>query len=1191
MSYQFSENSAADIQSGSDWIKDLLTNHSVEAIIQTEKADFVYTPGIILTSTLWNQSGTIYVMKDNEQTALTGYTYNQYCPNISKLNSTKCVTGCSNTADSQILYYWMERGYTFDLTVTANDYYILGYDQKTYYASENPVNGEASISTINKLIDKSVQATSLQKGDFIAALNFYCGLKNHSTYASSTSTTSGTTNVYKAAGFDGYKTAWLNESNKTFTADGYLSDVAISIIQECINYGEVLRVGIEGHAIYIDGYRKDGTSGRLQFHVNYGWGVSSNSTTFYDAEDFGKTLKYMIYDLSPDISVKVTSKESRYFGGSFLRGLERINNIQNDKATSFTFVDEIKGATISLTAQATITSNVDVNFQNLNVSLLFDKSNGIYSKNAMSFEMNGGNIAVNYNNSAAKAVFLDGTETLTVTMNDSWVFSGYHKDGMEYVARVMTDIKDYSISAIDTEFLTTAVTGTAFKAGSANDSITITNESAIFGNIDLGGGKNSITVENGSLVYGGFTGTAGSLTVNMLINENGHYGPMIAVNSLSSDNSLLSISGGTIYVTLNADITDKTFALLAGFSVANLKKYSVELTVGKESYYLSSSNLSQDKYSLIYNNNMLSLSSNDQTAPIAPVAAADITEITNQNVTVSATFASDSAKNEYKIDNGAWQIYSAPGVLMLTNGVVYFRSTDAAGNVSSVTQYDVTNIDKVPPEAPVVAADIKTFTNKPVTLTATFDSDAVVNEYSINNGIWQTYPAEGVVITDNASVKFRSKDAAGNTSKDTVYVINYIDTVPPEAPTFAKDIDVPTQQNVTVTATFDKTAKENKYSLDNGTTWLDYTNPILCTENQTIIFRSFDEFGNYIESVCVVDNIDRVAPVAPVATADNTALTNKDVTLSVKFENANDKNEYSIDNGAWQICTGELVITQNGTIRFRSTDAAGNVSKISEYIVSNIDKTPPADPEYKLSTYNWTADSITVTCTFAADSVRNEYQINDGEWLIYNGAFAISDNAKISMRSTDASGNSGISVINVSNIDKNAPVVTISLSSSAKTTQPVTVTAEADDGIQSGIKSIEYSFDGKIWTSGKSVTVSKSGTVVYFQAIDNVGNVGMGSIIINNIIDQKPDCNISGNDLSQILAYDAANGKVGYVSVDTKQQSTWHGVWEWSPEEAAMWRVDGTGIFAGSKTNKDGILLYNGSNNTFAAWTDLGSGD
>ena len=72
-----------------------------------------------------------------------------------------------------------------------------------------------------------------------------------------------------------------------------------------------------------------------------------------------------------------------------------------------------------------------------------------------------------------------------------------------------------------------------------------------------------------------------------------------------------------------------------------------------------------------------------------PVAAADVTGATQGNVTVSATFSGDSATCEYSLDGQTWQAYT-DGILVQENGSVFFRGTDAAGNVSEVTEYAVT---------------------------------------------------------------------------------------------------------------------------------------------------------------------------------------------------------------------------------------------------------------------------------------------------------------------------------------------------------------------------------------------------------------------------------------------------------------------------------------------------------------------
>ena len=1200
MSYQFSENSAE----GSDWIKVLLDTESIEVPVATENADYTYTPGEILTKTLWNQSGTIYIPKDGKQVKITGYDYNKFCPDISASISTKCVTGCTNTADSQVLYYWIsERVYTFDISVNDKDYYVLGSDNKTYYASESPTNNEGSISVINDLIKKSTQLESLESGDFIAALNFYCGLKNNSQYADSTSTswyksvyTNGTNAaVYKAAGFDSYyfiASDCNHEMQKIMFSNKLLTETGHSIVQECIDYGEVVRLGIPGHAVYIDGYRKNETTGKTEYHINYGWGVNSSETTWYDLDSGSPEITYLTLDLSPDITVKVTNAKSEYYGGSFLRGMERINHIVNDKATTFTFTESVKDATLTLTAKAEITSKVDVAFKNINLSVQFDNAQGFSSKNAMSFEMNSGSILVNYtkDQETATAILVDSDEALSVTMNDSWIFSGYHKDGISYIYNAVNSIKDFSVNSVD-PLLLAAVNGTALKSGKADDTVYLANNSTILGDIDLGGGKNTITIENGSLLYGGFTGAAGTLTVNMVINDKDSNGPMIAVESDSADNTLLSLTENTLNVTVGADIKGETFTLIMGASNVALRNYTIKLTSGSDSYTLDYTNRSQGEYALIYENNTISLCVDDGKNPIAPIVTADITEITNKDVTLTAVFPADAVFKEYKVNNGTWQSYPENGVVMPENGEVSFRSTDAAGNSSPVTVYNVTNIDKVAPTIPIVDADIKTLTNKPVTLTAQFENSADRNEYSIDNGEWIAYTEGGVVLKANATVRFRSVDAAGNISKEAIYVVDYIDTDPPEKPKFVKDINNPTQSNVTVSALFDPNSKRNQYSLDGGSTWQDYKNPILFTENGKVIFRSVDELGNFIESVCVVDNIDRVAPMTPFIRANTYQPTNKDVILTAQFESDADKNEYSINNGEWKTYNGNVVMQQNGSVRFRSTDAAGNISKITEYVVSNIDKAPPEKPEYTLSTEAWTSGAVIVSGTFAADSVKNEYKINNGEWADCDEQFEITQNSVVTLRSTDKAGNSSETTFTVGNIDKSAPTLKLNLSTKANTPRPVTVTATADDAGLSGIKSVEYSLDGKKWIEGTSVTVTKN-QMVFFRASDNVGNTSLiYSEIINNITEQKPENNITGSGVSQIIGYDAANGKVGFVEISEESAPEWKGIWEWSGKEAAMWRVDGAGYFSGSNVNKDGILLYNGSNNTFAAWTDLGSGD
>ncbi len=122
-----------------------------------------------------------------------------------------------------------------------------------------------------------------------------------------------------------------------------------------------------------------------------------------------------------------------------------------------------------------------------------------------------------------------------------------------------------------------------------------------------------------------------------------------------------------------------------------------------------------------------------------------------------------------------------------------------------------------------------------------------------------------------------------------------------------------------------------------------------------------------------------------------------------------------------------------------------------------------------------------------------------------------------------------------------------------------------------------------ILSVGSSLT---NGSYMYKLTLSS-GNLNLAVESITEVI---PRTNLLDNGYSQIVAWDAARGKVGYVAADGQVAPSWHGIWEWSGAEASMWKVVGVGQFSNS-VEHDGILLYNGYGNTFAAWTDLGRGD
>ena len=326
----------------------------------------------------------------------------------------------------------------------------------------------------------------------------------------------------------------------------------------------------------------------------------------------------------------------------------------------------------------------------------------------------------------------------------------------------------------------------------------------------------------------------------------------------------------------------------------------------------------------------------DTVAPDKPAAAADTKDPTNKKVTVTATFTEESVLNQYSLNERDWFEYTE-GIEFESNGKVYFRSQDEAGNFSEVTVYHVTNIDKDAPSRPGAAPDVKEPTNGNVIVTATFDGTSFINEYTLDGGItWLTYNS-GIEFTANGTVSFRSTDRAGNVSEITTVVVDNIDKTPPTLE-IASSNTAPTNEALVLTATI----SDGKVEYWNGKKWVE-GDSLTVTQNGTYKFRATDALGNRIEKSFEVTNIDRVAPKCPEAAADITVATNKNVTVTAVFSEDSVVKQYSLDNEIWHDYESAIVLSANGSVYFRGFDDAGNVSDITIFEVTNIDKVADSD--------------------------------------------------------------------------------------------------------------------------------------------------------------------------------------------------------------------------------------------------------
>ena len=282
---------------------------------------------------------------------------------------------------------------------------------------------------------------------------------------------------------------------------------------------------------------------------------------------------------------------------------------------------------------------------------------------------------------------------------------------------------------------------------------------------------------------------------------------------------------------------------------------------------------------------------------------------------------------------------------------------------------------------------------------------------------------------------------------------------------------------------------------------------------------------------------DLTPPAKPTVLANITSATNQDVIVSATFSSDSIVKEYSLDNKSWQTYTDGIKFEQNGTVYFRGTDEAGNVSEVTEYNVANIDKVAPTKPVVTADTANPTNSDVTVTAMFSNDSTVKQYRIGDDEWQDYGGAFTVSKNVTIYFRAEDAAGNESTSEIVIANIDKTAPAVPDGFNETISGYNATLDWSDASDTGVAGVKGyyVRYGTSETLPGEGKFIAASEFnvadlavGTYYYqVKTADKAGNISEWSAVQSFEIILGAVQNLRGD--SNCLSWDAIPGVESYI--------------------------------------------------------------
>ncbi|MBR7119751.1 MAG: AIDA repeat-containing protein [Lentisphaeria bacterium] len=376
-------------------------------------------------------------------------------------------------------------------------------------------------------------------------------------------------------------------------------------------------------------------------------------------------------------------------------------------------------------------------------------------------------------------------------------------------------------------------------------------------------------------------------------------------------------------------------------------------------------------------------------------------------------------------------------------------------------------------------------------------------------------------------------------------------------------------------AGFDGAITVGNGSVEYGTLTLE--NSVVKYENMT--FELTENQGDLMLDYAVI-KVDNIAPTLTIS--GNPTAWVKSATLKAAASDASGikLTQYSFDNKTWTTGTS-VTVTKNGTVYFKTTDNADNVTTKS-VSVTKIDNTAPTLTISGNPT-TWAKSATLKAVVSDAGGIKlTQYSFDNKNWTT-GTSVTVTQNRTVYFKTTDNAGNVTSKSVSVTKIDNTSPTLTIS-GNPTSWAKSATLKAVVSDA--SGIKLTQYSFDNKTWTTGTSVTVTQNRTV-YFKTTDNAGNVTSKSVAVTKIRTEEPKANLLSNGVSQIVGWDKEKGAVGFVATDGVPGNKWRGVWDWDGKDVDLWRVVGVGHFAGSKVDHDGILLYNGIGTTFAAWTNL----
>lgn len=418
-------------------------------------------------------------------------------------------------------------------------------------------------------------------------------------------------------------------------------------------------------------------------------------------------------------------------------------------------------------------------------------------------------------------------------------------------------------------------------------------------------------------------------------------------------------------------------------------------------------------------------------------------------------------------------------------------------------------------------------------------SSAILDkEYDSNGNLKWVEVQAGLDGVQSLIVKAdRFSDVSGNTNDRKESNAAIIDRVAPTINAVNLNPNDWTNKNVVITVQASDANGIKEYSFDDGQTWENSMKKEV-SENCTVLIKVKDNADNVSQTfTAYIDKIDKVAPEV------NTQETQEGNNIMVQVQASDDKSgiKECTTNGEKITATSEGLYEfypeTNGTYRIVVTDNAGNSSS-KTITVSSIDTEKPEITDITVSPTSWTNNNVIVTVS-ANDSGSGvkDYNFNNNGWNS-NNTVQIDTNQTLNIKVRDNRNNVMEKEINISNIDKTLPEITMT-----KAEDEITVSVSDSD---SGIAFLEINGDTilsgnsqEIKTYTKKIDGSKTITVTV-NVTDRAGN--KANKVETFAVEEKPELvlSVTKNEYINVVTDidTTGNNNIDYIVLSKEMETT-----------------------------------------------------